>query len=155
MGGYVALEVAACLEAAERPAPRVIIGATPPPHCRDEDARLAAKDDAALYAWVQSLQALPDGGGSSRELFEAFKKPLRADVSAFETYDFRHPPLRKTQVNSVSGRKDLICPPEAAREWARYGREVSHAVIEGAHLFVTEEPQTYGELMARLIETSS
>ncbi|MFJ6382644.1 thioesterase II family protein [Kitasatospora sp. NPDC092039] len=155
MGAVVAFEVARRLEAAGRPAARLVVSGRRGPAIGlgpSEGVHLLGDD--AITAEIRRL----DGSSSivldDPDLMAAALPALRADYRAIETYCAEQDAVVSCPITSLTGDRDLKTSIAEAEDWrAHTTGAFDLQVFPGGHFFLTEEmPRVIGLLDGHLSE---
>jgi surfactin synthase thioesterase subunit len=122
MGAVLALEVAQALEAAGRQAPsQIFLSARRPPHLPKMEQDLHTLPDEAFLAELGNRYGgVPAEVLEHQDLLDLLLPPLRADITALETFK---PPERRPMASALTafgGDEDRFATVEQLRAWRVY-----------------------------------
>ena len=140
LGGLVAFEVARRLEDEGLPAPEhLFIGASAPPHFGLIHSRIRHLPDAEFVDAVQERYAgIPTAVLNEPELMELLLPVLRADFSAYESYEFVNGGSLNCPITAFAGSEDRGIAPEVMAGWERHTRgSFEIHTVPGDHFFLT------------------
>ena len=154
LGGLVALELAQQLRAEGLPLPgNLFIGASAPPAAGLIHPVISHLSDEGFVTAVQErYSGIPESVFKESELMEIFLPALKADFSAYETFDRNCVRLVSCPITAFAGSEDAVIVPDVMQEWCRH-TEVSFdlRIIPGDHFFLSSSGQlvlsTIGEKM--------
>jgi surfactin synthase thioesterase subunit len=150
LGGLLALELAQQLRAEGLPPPiHLFIGASAPPVAGLIHPRISHLSDEGFVTAVQErYSGIPESVLKESELMEIFLPALKADFSAYETFDRSCVTQVRCPITALAGSDDAVIAPDMMREWRRH-TEVSFdlRLIPGDHFFLS----TSGELVLSTI----
>jgi surfactin synthase thioesterase subunit len=150
LGGLLALELAQQLRAEGLPLPgHLFIGASAPPVVGLIHPAISHLSDEGFVTAVQErYSGIPQSVLKESELMEIFLPALRADFSAYETFDRNCVIQVRCPITAFAGSDDAVIAPDVMREWCRH-TEVSFdlRIIPGDHFFLSNS----GELVLSTI----
>jgi surfactin synthase thioesterase subunit len=150
LGGLLALELALQLRAEGLPLPgHLFMGASAPPVAGLIHPRIShLSDEGFLTAVQERYSGIPDSVLKESELMEIFLPALKADFSAYETFDRNSVTQVRCPITALAGSDDGVTAPDVMQEWRRH-TEVSFdlRIIPGDHFFLS----TSGELVLSTI----
>ncbi len=150
LGGLLALELAQQLRAQGLPLPgHLFIGASAPPVAGLIHPPISHLSDEGFVAEVQErYSGIPESVLKESELMELFLPALRADFSAYETFDRNSVTRADCPITAFAGSDDAVITPDVMEGW-RHHTEVSFDlhIIPGEHFFLS----TSGELVLSII----
>ena len=140
LGGLLALELTQQLMANGHPMPcHLFIGASAPPVVGLIHPRIAHLSDESFVTAVQErYSGIPESVLNEPELMEIFLPALKADFSAYETFDRNRRAQVRCPITAFAGRDDGVIAPDLMQEWRRH-TEVSFdiRIVPGDHFFLT------------------
>jgi len=140
LGGLLALELAQQLQSEGLPPPRhLFIGASAPPVVGLLQPRIAHLPDEGFVTAVQERYAgIPELVLREPELMQIFLPPLKADFSAYETFDRDSVTQICCPITAFAGSDDAVIAPDVLQEWHRH-TEASFdlCVVPGDHFFLS------------------
>lgn len=146
LGGLLALELAQRLWAEGLPLPgHLFIGASAPPVAGLLHPRISHLSDEGFVTAVQErYSGIPESVLKEPELMEIFLPALKADFSAYETYDRNSVRQVRCPVTAFAGSDDTVIAPDVVEEWRRH-TEASFdlCIVPGDHFFLS----TSGDLV--------
>lgn len=150
LGGLLALELVQQLWAEGLRLPgHLFIGASAPPVAGLLHPRISHLSDEGFVTAVQDrYSAIPESILKESELMEIFLPALKADFSAYETFDRNSATQVRCPITAFAGSDDVVIPPDVMQEWRRH-TEISFdlRIIPGDHFFLS----TSGELVLSTI----
>lgn len=135
-GGLVSFELARALRRAGLPAPEhVFAAATAAPQLRREHLPIHhLADDAFLVEIERRYGAFPAEIRSEPLLLAAVLPALRADLTAFETYEYKHEKPLEIPITTFMGSADLSLAPQHIESWRTMtSAAFSSHVLPGDH----------------------
>jgi len=151
MGGLIAHQIAARLEARGLRPEALIISGSNPPHIRRVKTKHLNEDDFVQY--VVSLGGIPPELLEHKELLELFLPVLRADFNAVEGYEPPDLPKVQTPTYVMAGLQDERCTPESAQEWSQWVERAEFYEFEDGHMFILSESEKVAKLIERILNT--
>jgi medium-chain acyl-[acyl-carrier-protein] hydrolase len=140
LGGLLALELAQQLRAEELPLPgHLFIGASAPPVAGLIHPRISHLSDEGFVTAVQErYSGIPESVLKESELMEIFLPALKADFSAYETFDRNCVTQVRCPITAFAGRDDAVIAPDVMQDWCRH-TEVSFdlRIVPGDHFFLS------------------
>ncbi|WP_162259207.1 thioesterase II family protein [Oerskovia sp. Root918] len=103
----------------------------------------AARDEAALRAWITALGGTPPELLADDEFFALRARVLRADLAVHDSLAATpgEPADVTVPLLLLAGSDDVASPPASVAPWAARARAgVRQRVVEGGHFFVGERP---------------
>lgn len=139
MGALLALEIAHQLRLLGKPASRLFVSGSRPPHLLPRDAPLSTLPTPLLIRELQRLGGLIPGTVENAELLSLVLPIIRADCAMLEKYRFDADPLPRAIVG-FCGSADDGAPREDMIAWAHCTTKsfVLHE-FPGGHFFVEEQ----------------
>ncbi|MFD6163592.1 thioesterase II family protein [Oerskovia sp. NPDC060287] len=104
----------------------------------------AARDDAALRAWITALGGTPPALLADDEFFALHARVLRADLAVHDSLAAASGQGADVMVPLLvlAGSDDVASPPASVAPWtARARAGARRRVVEGGHFFVGERPE--------------
>jgi medium-chain acyl-[acyl-carrier-protein] hydrolase len=150
LGGLLALELAQQLQAEGLPLPdHLFIGASAPPVAGLIHPRISHLSDEGFVTAVQErYSGIPESVLKESELMEIFLPALKADFSAYETFDRNGVTQVPCPITALAGSDDAVTAPDVMKEWRRHTEgSFDLRVIPGDHFFLS----TSGELVLSTI----
>lgn len=142
LGGVVAFEIAAQLEARGHAISGVVLAASRP-YAGVGDA---ISDPAQLLAWSfrEVLRRQPTD--QERDAFQYFAPVIGRDLAMYRSYD---PTCRLTTTRALllAGSDDNICPGLSTADWGDRLAEAKVASVKGTHLFYLDDPSQVGRII--------
>ncbi|HET7695295.1 MAG TPA: alpha/beta fold hydrolase [Vicinamibacterales bacterium] len=139
LGALLSFEVARRLRAAGHPMPRqLFVGAHRGPQMPNPHSPIAHLSDDAFVAEVRKrYDGIPQAVLDNRELLELMLPCLRADFTAFETYQYRAEPPLEMPISAFGGDQDGYVRSHEIAGWREQttGR-FRVRVIPGNHFFM-------------------
>jgi surfactin synthase thioesterase subunit len=149
-GALLALELTQQLWVDGLPLPgHLFIGASAPPVAGLIHPRISHLSDEGFVTAVQERYAgIPESVLKESELMEIFLPALKADFSAYETFDRNCVTQVRCPITALAGSDDAVIAPDVMQEWRRH-TEISFdlRIIPGDHFFLS----TSGELVLSTI----
>jgi medium-chain acyl-[acyl-carrier-protein] hydrolase len=139
LGAFVAYETAHHLtEENGLPPTHLFVSGARAPHLPSPTSPIhALPDDAFVAELCKRYGGIPQAVLDEPELMEALLPCVRADMEAFETYQFRERPLLECAITAYGGLLDRTATRERIEAWsARTRGPFSLHMIPGDHLFV-------------------
>ena len=140
LGGLLALELAQRLQAEGLPMPgHLFIGASAPPVAGLIHPRISHLSDEGFVTAVQErYSGIPESVLKEPELMEIFLPVLKADFSAYETFDRNGVTQVRCPITAFAGRDDAVIAPDVMQDWCRH-TEVSFdlRIVPGDHFFLS------------------
>jgi medium-chain acyl-[acyl-carrier-protein] hydrolase len=140
LGGLIAFELLRALRDADAPAPeRLFVSATRAPQLRNPHPPLRHLADLALLRHVDERYcgSVPQAVMESAELREFLVPPLRADLTALETYTYRSAPPIACGLSVFGGTDDATVPSAALEAWREQtSGSFRLRMIQGGHLYL-------------------
>jgi surfactin synthase thioesterase subunit len=150
LGGLLALELVQQLWAEGLALPgHLFIGASAPPVEGLLHPRIAHLSDEGFVTAVQErYSGIPESVLKEPELMEIFLPALKADFSAYETFDRNSVTQVRCPITAFAGGDDAVIAPDVMQEWRRH-TEVSFdlRIVPGDHFFLS----TSGEMVLSTI----
>jgi medium-chain acyl-[acyl-carrier-protein] hydrolase len=150
LGGLLALELVRQLQTEGLPLPgHLFIGASAPPVAGLIHPAISHLPDEGFVTAVQErYSGIPESVLKESELMEIFLPALKADFSAYETFDRNCVTQVRCPVTAFAGSDDGVIAPDVMQEWCRH-TEMSFdlRIISGDHFFLS----TNGELVLSTI----
>jgi medium-chain acyl-[acyl-carrier-protein] hydrolase len=144
LGGLLALELAQQLRAEGLALPgHLFIGATVPPVAGLTHPGISHLSDEGFVTAVRDrYSGIPKSIFQERELMEIFLPALKADFSAFETFDRNSVTQVSCPITAFAGSEDAVIAPDMMQGWCRH-TEVSFdlRIIPGDHFFLSTSGQ--------------
>jgi medium-chain acyl-[acyl-carrier-protein] hydrolase len=144
LGGLVALELAQQLRVEGLALPgHLFVGASAPPVAGLIHPGISHLSDEVFVTAVQErYSGIPESVFKESELMEIFLPALKADFSAYETFDRNCVWQVSCPITAFAGREDAVIAPDVMREWCRH-TEVSFdlRIIPGDHFFLSTSGQ--------------
>ena len=139
-GGLLALELAQQLRREGLPAPsHLFIGASAPPVAGLIHPSISHLSDEDFVTAVQELYSgIPQSVLKESQLMEILLPALKADFSAYETFDRNGVTQACCPITAFAGSDDAAVTPEVMQQWRRH-TEVSFdlRIIPGDHFFLS------------------
>jgi surfactin synthase thioesterase subunit len=140
LGGLLALELAQQLRAEGLPLPgHLFIGASGPPAAGPVHPRISHLSDEGFVVAVQErYSGIPESVLKEPELMEMFLPVLKADFSAYESFDRNCVTQVRCPITALAGRDDAVISPDVMQEWRRH-TEMSFdlCIVPGDHFFLS------------------
>jgi medium-chain acyl-[acyl-carrier-protein] hydrolase len=140
LGGLLALELAQQLQVEGFPLPNhLFIGASAPPVAGLIHPRIShLSDEGFVTALQERYSAIPESVLKESELMQIFLPPLKADFSAYETFDRNSVTQVRCPITALAGSDDGVVAPEVMQDWRRH-TEVSFDlyIVPGDHFFLS------------------
>jgi medium-chain acyl-[acyl-carrier-protein] hydrolase len=145
-GALVAFEVARHLRSLGAPPPLHLFVAAhrapqlPNPHSRVSDL----DDDAFVEAMMGRYGGIPAAVLENRELLDLMLPCLRADMRAFETYEFRSEAPLGTPISAFGGLADALITQTELDGWSAQTSEAfTLRMFDGGHFFVQDHRDAF------------
>jgi medium-chain acyl-[acyl-carrier-protein] hydrolase len=149
-GALLALELAQQLWEEGLPLPaHLFIGASAPPVAGLIHPRISHLPDEGFVTAVQArYSSIPESVLRESELMEIFLPALKADFSAYETFDRNCVTRVHCPITALAGSEDAVIAPSVMQQW-RWHTDVSFdlCLVPGDHFFLS----TSGELVLSTI----
>ncbi|WP_229402868.1 thioesterase II family protein [Micromonospora okii] len=153
MGGLLAYELAAQLEALGRPVVHVIVSGCLPADEPVRRRRIAHLDDAGFMTAIDRLGGMPGELSAAPRLLALFLPTLRADVAMAEGYLAAARGPISSPITAFGGERDVLAPWAGLREWRhRTSSGFAGRIFAGAHFFVTERRPEVVSVVRSIIE---
>lgn len=137
MGALLAFECLRFLQAGSAPDPQHLIVSAARAPCRTKVSKpIYQLPDAEFVAEVQRRYSSPFLENAGPDVIELLLPPLRADMTAFETYVYSPAPRLSCPVTSFAGRGDSIARGDI-EAWSEHttGPQTIHE-FDGGHFFI-------------------
>lgn len=140
LGSLVAFEFARLAQSRQCAAPAVLMAlGCPPPHLLGS-ARTYDLPTTKLIKEMQRLGAASSALLHSPQMLELVLPALRADLEAYETYQFTDAPALRCPIQAWAGVTDASLAPAALGDWAVHTTAAFSAVFfAGGHFFLEED----------------
>ncbi len=149
-GALLALDLAQQLWADGLPLPgHLFIGASAPPVAGLIHPPISHLSDEGFVAEVQErYSGIPESVLKEPDLMKVFLPALKADFSAYETFDRNGVTQVRCPITALAGSDDAVIAPDVMQEWRRH-TEASFdlRIVPGDHFFLS----TSGELVLSTI----
>ncbi len=153
MGGLLAYELAAQMEAMGRRVAHVIISGCLPSDEPVRRRRIAHLDDAGFMAAIDRLGGMPEELSADARLLALFLPTLRADVAMAEGYLAAARRPISAPITAFGGEQDPLAPWPGLREWRhRTSSGFTGRIFAGTHFFVTERRSEVVSAVRSIIE---
>jgi medium-chain acyl-[acyl-carrier-protein] hydrolase len=140
LGGLIAFELARTLRERRAPAlARLFVSASRPPHVPNPFAPLRQLDDLGLLTEIDRRYggSVPAAVMESADLREFLVPPLRADITALETYTYRPAAPLACGISVFAGSEDPTIARGALDAWQEQTTASCRIrTMEGGHLFL-------------------
>jgi surfactin synthase thioesterase subunit len=150
LGGLLALELVQQLWAEGLPLPsHIFIGASTPPVAGLIHPPISHLSDQEFVTAVQERYCgIPESILKEPELMEIFLPALKADFSAYETFDRNCVTQVRCPITAFAGSDDAVIAPDVMQQWRRHTEAAFELrIIAGDHFFLL----TSGELVLSTI----
>jgi medium-chain acyl-[acyl-carrier-protein] hydrolase len=150
LGGLLALEMTQQLWMEGLPMPgHLFIGASAPPVGGLRHPRIAhLSDDGFVTAVQERYCGIPESVLKEPELMEIFLPALKADFSAYETFDRDRVTQVRCPITALAGSDDVVVAPDVMQEWCQHTKgPFEFRMVPGDHFFLS----TSGELVVSTI----
>jgi medium-chain acyl-[acyl-carrier-protein] hydrolase len=141
-GGLLCFEVARRLHRLGAPLPvELFVSACPPPHRTPSEA-VHRLPDGAFKERLRELGGTPSPVLECLELMDLLLPVLRADLTAFETYDHEPGPPLPIRMTVFGGAGDRLVAGAILEEWRRHTCErFAVRVFPGDHFFLHSQEE--------------
>jgi surfactin synthase thioesterase subunit len=142
MGALTAFELCRELRRRELPAPRrLFVAAFRAPQLPPKSYALHALPDGELVAALQErFQGIPPEIAQNEDLLSLFLPPLRADLTAIETYQYVPEAPLDCLITALGGVNDAQVSVADLAAWRlQTNAEFSQKMLPGGHFFVTQD----------------
>jgi pyochelin biosynthetic protein PchC len=136
LGGYVGLKLAALMAEENRPARALVLCATRPPDRHATYPKLTQLSDEALLRRLTEYGGIPSAMLIEPALFARNAKPLRADLTAFESFE-QVPEFTRPPMCVIGGADDRLCDPGDVVRWTESFPQCALRFVPGDHFFVS------------------
>jgi len=150
LGGLLALEMTQQLWAEGLPLPgHLFIGASAPPITGLHHPRIShLSDDGFVTAVQERYSGIPESVLREPELMEIFLPALKADFSAYETFDRKTAVQVRCPITALAGSDDAVVAPDVMQEWRQHTEgPFDFRIVPGDHFFLS----TSGEIVTSTI----
>ncbi len=155
LGALLAFELARALKPESMPV-HVFVSARRAPHMPLPDSPIFTLDDPSFVREVvRRYEGIPAQVVQDRELLALVLPALRADMEAFETYEYQEAPPISVPLTAFTGADDPNCSPGQIEEWRRHtSRKFEHRAFAGGHFFIQPCERDVVSLIAATLSTA-
>ena len=153
-GGIVAFELARQLRRKGMPEPdHLFVGAARAPHLKGPHPPIHMLPEEEFVANVQSRYGgIPAEIYRDPEVLKMFMPAMRADFTAYETYEFQVEDPLKVPITAFAGEEDRAVKPACLSEWAFHTvGAFDMKVLPGGHFFPTKSATDLIQALQRQI----
>ena len=145
LGGLLALELTQQLTVEGLPLPgHLFIGASAPPVAGLIHPRISHLSDEGFVTAVQDrYSGIPESVLKEPELMEIFLPALKADFSAYETFDRERVMQVHCPITALAGSDDAVIVPDLMQEWRQHTKaSFDLRIVPGDHFFLSTSSET-------------
>lgn len=147
LGGLIAYNLAAQLEAHSL-APRMLtICATHPPHRIKKRNRVCEMPDVQMVEHLVQLNGIPASLVEHPKLLNLYLPAIRSDLYAYEHFDLAVERKYRGKTLVIGGTKDALSFADQMCEWDKYCPDMTLRVVEGDHFFVQNAPELISDFL--------